>query len=84
MHHGMLSADIKMGVFDLDLHGHLGLFDSDFQEIWFVHTISPHRFGLESPSLHHTCILEHLQLVLKIVVIDFNLQDHLAILSQNS
>ena len=38
--------------------------------------ITPHRFGLESPNLHQTCILGYSQLVLKMEVIDLDLQGH--------
>ena len=33
-----------------------------------------HRFGLESPNLHQTCILGYSQLVLKMWVVDLDLQ----------
>ena len=35
-----------------------------------------HRFRLESPNLHQTCILGYSRLVLKMEVIDIDLQDH--------
>ena len=49
-------------------HSMIGIAD-----IWITH----HRFGLESPNLHQTCILEHSYLVLKMEVIDIDLHDHL-------
>ena len=66
----------KIGVIDLDLQGHFGHFDSEFYEIWIVRMITHHRFGLESRNLHQTCILGYSQLVLKIEVIDLDLQGH--------
>ena len=41
-----------------------------------VRTITPHRFGLESPNLHQTCILGYSRLALKIGVIDIDLRRH--------
>ena len=38
-------------------------------------------FELESPNLHQICILKFSQLVLKMGVIDIDLQGHLAIIS---
>ena len=45
---------------------------SEFSEIWLVCTITHHRFRLESPNVHQTCILGCSQLVLKMEVIIFN------------
>ena len=72
---------LKMEVIDLDLQGHFGHFDSEFKEIRLVRMITRHRFELESPNLHETCILRYSQLVLKMEVIDLDLQGHLAILT---
>ena len=66
-----------MEVIDLDLQGHFGHFDSEFKAIQLVRAIIHHRFGLESPNLNYTCILEYSQLVLKMEVIDLDLQGHL-------
>ena len=44
------------------------------REICLVRTITRHRFELESPNLHQTCILWYSGLVLKIGVIDLDLQ----------
>ena len=44
------------------------------REFWLVRTITRHRFELESPNLHQTCILGYSQLVLKMEVIDLDLQ----------
>ena len=41
-----------------------------------VRTITRHRFELESPNLHQTCILGYSQLLLKMEVIDLDLQGH--------
>ena len=40
------------------------------RKLYFVHTITRHRFELESPNLHQICILGSSQLVLKTEVID--------------
>ena len=45
MHPGILSADIKIGVIDLDLQGDYGQF-----EIWLVRAITWNEFELESPN----------------------------------
>ena len=41
-----------------------------------IRTINRQRFELESSNLHPTCILEYPRLVLKMEVIDFDLQGH--------
>ena len=61
---------------DIDLQGHLAKFDLEFSEIRLVRAVTRHRFGLESPNLHQTCILGYSRLVLKIGVVDFDLQGH--------
>ena len=38
--------------------------------------ITRHKFELEPPNLHQTCILGYSQLVLKVEVIDIDLQGH--------
>ena len=60
---GYSRLTLKIGVVDLDLQGHLGHFDLEFEEIWLVRAITRHRFGLESPNLHHTCILGYSWLI---------------------
>ena len=67
---------LKMEVIEFGLQVHFGHFDSEFLEIWFVSAITCHRFGLESPNLHQTCILGYSRLVLKMEVIEFGLQVH--------
>ena len=52
--------------------------------LYFVRTITRHRFELESPNLHQTCIMRYSQLVLKMGVIDLDLQGHLAISTQET
>ena len=47
------------------------------RKLYLVHTIACHRFELESPNLLQTCIVEY-QLVLKIGVIDLDLEGHLS------
>ena len=46
------------------------------RKFYLVRTITHHRFELESPNLLQTCILGYSQLVLKIDVIDHDLQDN--------
>ena len=65
-----------MGVIDLDLQGHFGHFALEFWEIRLVCVITRHRFGLESPNLHETCILGYFRLVLRMDVIDPDLQGY--------
>ena len=67
---------LKMEVIEFGLQVHFGHFDLVFYEIWLVSAITCHRFGLESPNLHQTCILVYSRLVLKVEVIKFNLQGH--------
>ena len=74
----------KIKVIDLALQCHLGNFDSKLYEIWLVWYITCNEFKLESLNLYQVCILRFPQLVLKIGVIDLDLQGHLAILTQNS
>ena len=61
---------LKMEVIDLELQGHFGHFDSEFYEIRLVRVITRHRFVLESPNMHHACILRYSWLVLKMEVLD--------------
>ena len=44
------------------------------RKLYLVRTITHHRFGLKSPNLHQTCILGYSWLVLKMEVIDRDLQ----------
>ena len=62
----------KMDVIDFGLQGHFGHFDSEFYDNRLVRAVSRHRFELESPNLHQTCIMEYSQLVLKLEVIDLS------------
>ena len=59
-------------------------FSKDVCELYLVHTITRHRFKLESSNVHQTCILGYSQLVLKIEVIDLDLQGHFGHLTKNS
>ena len=45
-------------------------------KLYLVHTITFHRFEVELPNLHQTCILGCSWLVLKMEVIDLDLQGH--------
>ena len=65
-----------MEVTDLNLQGYFENYDLKFKEIRLVRTITRHIFELESPSLHQTCILGYSRLVLKMEVIDLDLQGH--------
>ena len=46
------------------------------RKLYLVCTITRHKFELESPNVHQTCILGYSQLVLKMEVIDLDLQGH--------
>ena len=46
------------------------------RKLYLVRTITRHRFELESPNWHQTCIMEYSQLVLKMEVIDLDPQNH--------
>ena len=70
----------KMEVIDLDLQDHFGHFDSEFLEIWFVCVITCNGFELESLNLHQIYILGFSWLLLKMEVIELDLQGHLAII----
>ena len=78
--HFYLLAFQAEGVLSLPASVHLSVRPSVFlsvrPKLYLVRTITHHRFGLESPNLHQTCILEYSQLVLKTEVIDLDLQGH--------
>ena len=67
---------LRIGVIYLDFQGHFGHFDLKFLQIRIVHVITRHRFWLESPYLHQTSIMWYSRLVLKMGVIDLDLQGH--------
>ena len=46
------------------------------RQLYLFCAISRHRFGLKSPNLHQTCILGYPRLVLKVEVIDHDLQSY--------
>ena len=46
------------------------------RKLYLVNTITRHRFELESPNLQQTCIMGYPRLVLKMEVIDLDLQGH--------
>ena len=52
--------------------------------MWLVLAITCDRFESESQNLYQICILGFYRLVLKIGVINFDLQGHLAISTENS
>ena len=62
---------LNMEVIDLDFQGHFGHFYLELLEICLVCAMTLHRFGLESPNLHQTCILGYSQLVLKMESLTF-------------
>ena len=45
------------------------------RKLYLVRTITRHKFELELPNLHQTCIMGYSRLVLKIEVIDLDLQN---------
>ena len=53
-------------------------------KLYFVRMITHHRFELESPDVHQTCIMGYSQLILKLRVIDLDLQGHFGSLPLNS
>ena len=70
------------GTFFWDSCGtHFGYFDL---EIRFVHAMTCNGFELQSPNLRQIYILGYPQLVLKIAVIDLDIQGHLAISTQET
>ena len=71
---------LQIEIIDLELQGHFGHFDSEPVEIWFVSVITCNGFELESANLHQIGILGFSQLVLKMEVIDLDLQGHLVII----
>ena len=46
------------------------------RKLYLVRTITRHRFELKSPNLLQTCVLGYSRLVLKMEVIDLDLQGH--------
>ena len=46
------------------------------RQLYLLRTINRHKFELESPNLYQTCILWYSGLVLKIGIIDLDLQGH--------
>ena len=70
---------LKMVLIDLDLQGHLGLKRSKSAKNRLVRTITHHVFKLGSPNLHKMCILGPSRTLLKMVLIDLDLQGHLGL-----
>ena len=54
------------------------------RKLYLVRTVTRHKFELESPNLHQTCITGYSRLVLKMEVIDLDLQSHFGHFTQNS
>ena len=63
------------GVFSLPASDRLSVRPS-VRQLFLVRAITHHIFGLESPNLHQKCILWYSRLVLKMEVIDLDLQVH--------
>ena len=60
MYMGYSHMVLKMEVIDYDLQGHFDHFDLEFKDIELVRAKTCHRFGLESPNKHQTCMLDTL------------------------
>ena len=73
-----------MEVIDYDLQGHFRHFDLELLEIWLVAVITCNGFELESPNLYQICIVGFSQLVLKMEVIDPDLQGLAIVLTQET
>ena len=71
---------MKMVLIDLDLQGHLGLKRPKSAKNELVHVITHHAFGLGSPNLHQWCILGPPRTLLKMVLIDLDLQGHFGVI----
>ena len=65
-----------MGSIDLDLQGHFGLKRVNFRKFEFVCAITQQGFDLETPSSQTTCILGPFSALLKMGLIDLDLQGH--------
>ena len=68
---------LYMVVFDTDLQGHFGLKLSKSAQKELVRTITLHAFELGSPDLHQICILGLSRTLLKMVLIERDIQGHL-------
>ena len=73
----------KMVLIDLDLQGHLGSKLSKSAKNGLVRVITRHVFELGSPNLHQMCTLGPFRNLLKIVLIDLELQGHLGVKTPN-
>ena len=78
---GPFSALLKMGSIDLDLQGHFGLKLTDFCKFDRVHAITRQGFDLGTPFLHRMCILGPFSALLKMGLIDLDLQGHFGLLT---
>ena len=66
-----------MVLIDLRLQGHLGLKRSKSAKNGLLHVIAPHTLESRSPNLHQICIMGPSRILLKMVLIDCDLQGHL-------
>ena len=73
---GPFSALLKMGLIDLDLQGHFGLKRVHFHNFELVCTITQQGFDLDTSSSHRMCILGSFSALLKMGLIDLDLQGH--------
>ena len=76
---GSCRTVLYMVVFDLDLQGHLGLKRSKSAQNGLVRVITHHALDLGSQNLHQMCITEPSRSLLKMVLIDLDLQGHLGL-----
>ena len=65
-----------MGVIDHDLQGQFGLKLTKFRKMELVCMITRQGFTLESPNSHRMCILGPFRMLLRVGLIDHDLQGH--------
>ena len=70
---------LKMVLIDLDLQGLLGLKRPKLAKNGLVRTTTHHAFELGSTNLHQSCILGSSRTLLKMVLIDLDLQGHFGV-----
>ena len=84
MHPDIISVGIGNGGHWPWPYGHFGHFDSELSEIWLAHAITCNGIELDPLNLPQMCILRLSELVLKIGLIDIDLQGHLSKSTQNA
>ena len=70
---------LYMVVFDLDLQGRLGRKRSKSAQNGLVRAMTHHALDLGPPNLHQMCIIGPSRTLLKMVLIDLDLQGHLGV-----